>query len=136
VRGRGLLTLWWDGKYIDASSTKILDLSYFRFRRKNIFPHFFNITSMVEKLISKNDLTPTPTSFSFEVSLKNQQKLRNHFGKVWEWGKTWNIVKLTIEVLIKSIIKECEKVLRLRISKFSSFIHYIVGYFNTFEPQF
>jgi hypothetical protein len=53
VRGQGPLTLWFDGKYIDTSSTKILDLSYFRFRRKKIFPHFFNITSMGEKLISK-----------------------------------------------------------------------------------
>jgi hypothetical protein len=36
---------------------QILDFSYFRFRRKKIFPHFFNITSMGEKLISKNHLT-------------------------------------------------------------------------------
>ncbi len=82
--GQGPLTLWFDDKYIDTSSTKILDLSYFRFRRKKTFPHFFNITSMGEKLISKNHLTPAPTSFSFEVSLNNQQKSGNDFGKVSE----------------------------------------------------
>jgi hypothetical protein len=55
---------------------------------------------MGEKLISKNHLTPAPISFPFEVSLKNQQKLENDFGKVSEWGKTWNIVKSTIEILM------------------------------------
>jgi hypothetical protein len=63
VRGQGPLTLWFDGKYIDTSLTKILDLSYFRFRRKEFFHHFFNITSMGEKLISENHLTPAPFSF-------------------------------------------------------------------------
>ncbi len=48
---------------------------------------------MRKKLISKNHLTPAPLP-----SLKNQQKSRNDFGKVWEWGKIWNIVKSTIEV--------------------------------------
>jgi hypothetical protein len=28
--------------------------------KKKFFPHFFNITSMGEKLISKNHLTPAP----------------------------------------------------------------------------
>jgi hypothetical protein len=36
---------------------------------------------MGEKLISKNHLTPAPTYFSFEVSLKNQQKSGNDLGK-------------------------------------------------------
>jgi hypothetical protein len=53
---------------------------------------------MGKKLSSKNHLTPAPTSFSFEVLLKNQQKSGNGFRKVSEWGKTWNMVKLTIEV--------------------------------------
>jgi hypothetical protein len=53
---------------------------------------------MEKKLISKNHLTPAPTSFSFEVSLKNQQKSGNDFRKVSEWGETWNTVKSTIEV--------------------------------------
>jgi hypothetical protein len=53
---------------------------------------------MGKKLISKNHLTPAPTSFSFEVLLKNQQKSGNDFRKVSEWGKTWNMVKSTIEV--------------------------------------
>jgi hypothetical protein len=35
-----------------------------------------------KKLISKNDLTPALTSFSFEASLKNQQKSENDFRKV------------------------------------------------------
>jgi hypothetical protein len=45
---------------------------------------------MGKKLISKNDLTPALTSFSFEVSLKNQQKRGNDFRKVSKWFKTWN----------------------------------------------
>jgi hypothetical protein len=36
------------------------------------------------KLISKNHLIPAPTYFSFEISLKNQQKSGNDFGKVSE----------------------------------------------------
>ncbi len=37
---------------------------------------------MGKKLISKNDLTPAPTSSSFEASLKNQQKPEKDFRKV------------------------------------------------------
>jgi hypothetical protein len=43
---------------------------------------------MGKKLISKNHLTLAPTSFSFEVLLKNQQKSGNDFRKVSEWGNT------------------------------------------------
>jgi hypothetical protein len=53
---------------------------------------------MGEKLISKNHLTPAPTFFSFEISLKNQQKSGNDFRKVSKWFKIWNMVKSTIEV--------------------------------------
>jgi hypothetical protein len=34
---------------------------------------------MGEKLISKNYLTPTPTTISFEVSLKNQGMISGKF---------------------------------------------------------
>ncbi len=74
------LTLWFDNKCSDTTLTKILDLSCFRFWRK--YSSFFNITSMGKKLISKNHLNPALTSFSFEVSLKNQQKSGNDFRKV------------------------------------------------------
>jgi hypothetical protein len=47
---------------------------------------------MRKKLISKNHLTTAPTFFSFEVSLKNQQKPGNDFRKVSKWFKTWNMV--------------------------------------------
>jgi hypothetical protein len=53
---------------------------------------------MGEKLISKNHLTPAPTCFAFEVSLKNQQNSGNDFGKVSEWDKTRNMVKAIVEV--------------------------------------
>jgi hypothetical protein len=45
---------------------------------------------MGEKLISKNHLTPAPTSFSFNISLKNQQKSGNDFRKVSKWFKKHN----------------------------------------------
>jgi hypothetical protein len=47
---------------------------------------------MGKNLILKNHLTPAPTSFSFEVWLKNQQKSGNDFRKVSKWFKTWNMV--------------------------------------------
>jgi hypothetical protein len=85
---------------------------------------------MGEKLISKNHLTPAPT-FSFEVSLKNPQKSGNDFRKVSKWLKTWNMVKSNIEVSMQklSLLKSAKIKLKIRISKFSSFIHYVVGLF-------
>jgi hypothetical protein len=66
---------------------------------------------------------PPPQLLFFWDLLKNQQKSRSHFGKVWEWGKTWNIVKLTIEVLTKkSIIKEWEN--GIKTSNFKIFFIY------------
>jgi hypothetical protein len=51
---------------------------------------------MRKKLISKNHLTSDPTSFSFEVSFKNQQKLGNDFRKV---SSLILALKVTQEVL-------------------------------------
>ncbi len=48
--GKGPFTLWWDGEYSDTSSTKILDLSYFRSRRKT---NFF-LTFLTLRLWGKN----------------------------------------------------------------------------------
>jgi hypothetical protein len=53
---------------------------------------------MGEILISKNHLTPASTCFTFEVWFKSQQKSGDDFGKVSEWGKTWNMVKSTIQI--------------------------------------
>jgi hypothetical protein len=47
---------------------------------------------MGKKLISKNHLTPRPTSFSYDVSLKNKKKSWSDFRKVSKWLKTWNVV--------------------------------------------
>jgi hypothetical protein len=80
VRGQGPLTLWFDGKYIDTSSTKIAT-SGSREEKKN-FPRYFNITSMGEKLISKNHLNPAPTPFLLRFRLeinKNQGMILGKF---------------------------------------------------------
>jgi hypothetical protein len=45
------------------------------------------------------------------------------------------MIKSTIEVSMqKALSKSVKMASRLRISKFSSFIHYIVGYFDPFRP--
>jgi hypothetical protein len=49
--------------------------------KKNFFQTFLTL-QMGKKIISKNHLTPAPTSFSFEDLLKNQQKSGNDFRKV------------------------------------------------------
>jgi hypothetical protein len=67
-------------------------------------------------------LTPAPASFSFEVSLRNQQKSGNDFGKVWEWGKIWNIVKSTIEVLNDFHCRKVKNGVKTWISTFYSFL--------------
>jgi hypothetical protein len=46
---------------------------------------------MEKKLISKNHLTPALTSFSFEISLRNQQNQGMILEK-FQWFKNWNIV--------------------------------------------
>jgi hypothetical protein len=41
---------------------------------EKIFPHIFNITSMGKKVKFKKSFDPRSTSFSFNISHKNQQK--------------------------------------------------------------
>ncbi len=95
MRGQGPLTLWFDGKFSNTTLTKILDLICFRFRRKKIFPHFFNITSMGKKLISKDHLTPAPPPFPLRFRLKvdkNQAMILGMFqsgSRPGTWCSRW-----------------------------------------------
>ncbi len=71
---------------------------------------------MGKKLISKNDLTPALTSFSFEVALKNKKKSVNDFRKV-------SVVQdLERGVGHDSSFEKSEMELRPRTSNFSTFL--------------
>ncbi len=91
--GKGPFTLWFDGKYINTSSTKILDLSCFWFRRKKIFSSFFNITSVGEKLISN-----CPSLISFRILAQKSTKMREWFWESLRVGPDLEHGQSTIEV--------------------------------------
>ncbi len=113
--------LWTCGSMANVVTrlTKILDLSFFRFTRKKFLPHFFNITSMGKKLISKIHLTHAPTFFSFKVRSKinkNQGMILGKFQSSSSEIDYWSFDA-------KALLKSAKVKLRIRISKFSWFIY-------------
>jgi hypothetical protein len=108
VRGHWPLRLWFDGEYSDTCSTKILDFSYFRFRRKKIFPHFFNITSIGEKLISKNHLTLALISFFSGFRSKISKNKEMIWGKFQSRARPGTWSNRQLKFWCKIIIKECK----------------------------
>ncbi len=122
MRGQGRLTLWFDGKYIDTSSNKISYLSYFRFRRKKNFRHFFNITSMGEKLIPENHLTPALISsfLGFRLKIgKNKEMILGKFESGARPGTWWS---RQLKFRCKSIINSCKN--KVKTSNFKIFFIY------------
>jgi hypothetical protein len=132
MRGQPL-ALWFDSKYSDTYSTKILDHNYLQFRRKKNFPHFFNITSMGGKINFKKSFDPSLISFFSEFRLKFGKNKGMILGKFQSGARpgTWSNRQLKLRC--KSIIKVCKNKVKT-ISKFSSFIHYVIRYFYSLRP--
>jgi hypothetical protein len=114
---------------IVTHSIKILDLSYFRFRRKIIFLTFLTLR-LWGKINFKKSFDPRLWLVSFQSFAQKSVKIRKWFwesfrvGQDLEYGQidNWNFY-------VKALLIRAKIKLRLTISKFCSFIHCALGLF-------